>query len=80
MISDTISLSMYLYRCIHVGYLNWFAQNIEMYWKSQTNFIKKKNQQKQLSIHSIHSFIIIISFISLIQTWLYFQISLQRCK
>lgn len=45
MISDTISLSMYLYRCIHVGYLNWYAQNIEMYWKSQTNFIKKKNNK-----------------------------------
>lgn len=45
MISDTISLSMYLYRCIHVGYLNWYAQNIEMYWKSQTNFIKKKTNK-----------------------------------
>lgn len=49
MISDTISLSMYLYRCIHVGYLNWYAQNIEMYWKSQTNFIKKKKTNKNNS-------------------------------
>lgn len=49
MISDTISLSMYLYRCIHVGYLNWYAQNIEMYWKSQTNFIKKKKPNKNNS-------------------------------
>lgn len=52
MISDTISLSMYLYRCIHVGYLNWYAQNIEMYWKSQTNFIKKQN--KKTTLNSFH--------------------------
>lgn len=52
MISDTISLSMYLYRCIHVGYLNWYAQNIEMYWKSQTNFIKKK--PTKTTLNSLH--------------------------